>query len=137
MTTTHDRGPSTAPRSVSADSTATSTTPESSSWVAVASLGLGIFAIIMSEFMPASLLCRMASDLGVCRDRGRRTALGLAPVTDTLTGHAPVHRHRWLRPGRASPTTDSTGLAGAVGPLHDRTRSRVDISEVVIRPGVF
>ncbi|MFD6563188.1 MFS transporter [Micromonospora profundi] len=34
-------------------------------WAAVASLGLGIFSIVMSEFLPASLLPRMADDLGV------------------------------------------------------------------------
>lgn len=36
-----------------------------SSWGAVISLGLGIFAIVMSEFLPASLLPRIADDLGV------------------------------------------------------------------------
>ncbi|MDF6045430.1 MFS transporter [Streptomyces sp. JH14] len=51
--------------SVSTDSTVTSTTHKSSSWAAVASLGVGIFAIIMSEFLPASLLPLMAADLGV------------------------------------------------------------------------
>ncbi|GAA0466841.1 MFS transporter [Paractinoplanes deccanensis] len=38
------------------------TTP---AWGAVVSLGLGIFAIVMSEFLPASLLPRIADDLGV------------------------------------------------------------------------
>jgi len=36
-----------------------------SSWTAVVSLGLGIFAIIMSEFLPASLLPRIATGLDV------------------------------------------------------------------------
>ena len=35
------------------------------SWAGVVSLGLGIFAIVMSEFLPASLLPRIAGDLGV------------------------------------------------------------------------
>ncbi len=34
-------------------------------WPGVVSLGLGILAIVMSEFLPASLLPRMADDLGV------------------------------------------------------------------------
>jgi len=34
-------------------------------WAAVASLGLGIFSIVMAEFLPASLLPRIADDLGV------------------------------------------------------------------------
>ncbi|MCL2732428.1 MAG: MFS transporter [Actinomycetia bacterium] len=50
--------------SVTTESAVTTTTRESS-WAAVASLGLGIFAIIMSEFLPASLLPRMAAGLGV------------------------------------------------------------------------
>jgi len=35
------------------------------SWAGVASLSLGIFAIVMAEFLPASLLPRIAGDLGV------------------------------------------------------------------------
>jgi predicted MFS family arabinose efflux permease len=35
------------------------------SWAGVVSLALGIFAIVMSEFLPASLLPRIADDLGV------------------------------------------------------------------------
>ncbi|MFG1602650.1 MFS transporter [Actinoplanes sp. NPDC049265] len=38
------------------------TTP---AWGAVVSLSLGVFAIVMSEFLPASLLPRIADDLGV------------------------------------------------------------------------
>lgn len=37
----------------------------SGNWPGVVSLGLGIFAIVMSEFLPASLLPRIADDLGV------------------------------------------------------------------------
>ena len=39
--------------------------PETASWAGVVSLGLGIFAIVMSEFLPASLLPRIADDLAV------------------------------------------------------------------------
>ena len=35
------------------------------SWAGVVSLGLGIFAIVMAEFLPASLLPRIAGDLAV------------------------------------------------------------------------
>ncbi|MCS5731567.1 MFS transporter [Herbiconiux moechotypicola] len=35
------------------------------SWAGVASLGLGVFALVMAEFLPASLLSRIAADLGV------------------------------------------------------------------------
>jgi DHA1 family purine ribonucleoside efflux pump-like MFS transporter len=40
-------------------------TRKTSAWAAVVSLGLGIFAIIMSEFLPASLLPRIAIGLRV------------------------------------------------------------------------
>jgi predicted MFS family arabinose efflux permease len=40
-------------------------TAAGASWAGVASLGLGVFAIVMSEFLPASLLPRIADDLGV------------------------------------------------------------------------
>jgi DHA1 family purine ribonucleoside efflux pump-like MFS transporter len=39
--------------------------PERASWSGVVSLGLGVFAIVMAEFLPASLLSRIAGDLGV------------------------------------------------------------------------
>lgn len=40
-------------------------TDRSASWAGVVSLSLGIFAIVMSEFLPASLLPRIAGDLAV------------------------------------------------------------------------
>ncbi|MCP2266907.1 MFS transporter [Promicromonospora thailandica] len=46
-------------------STDRSTTGKQASWAGVASLGVGIFAIVMSEFLPASLLPRIADDIGV------------------------------------------------------------------------
>ncbi|MGW4467858.1 MFS transporter [Micromonospora sp. NPDC004704] len=41
----------------------TSTADKQGSWAGVAALSLGIFAIVMSEFLPASLLPRIAADL--------------------------------------------------------------------------
>ncbi|GAB3216254.1 MFS transporter [Kineococcus gypseus] len=46
-------------------SSAGSVPPGTASWAGVVSLGLGIFAIVVSEFLPASLLPRIADDLGV------------------------------------------------------------------------
>src|ERR671910_1164577 len=34
-------------------------------WLAVVSLGLGIFTLVASEFLPASLLSPIAADLGI------------------------------------------------------------------------
>jgi DHA1 family purine ribonucleoside efflux pump-like MFS transporter len=48
-----------------ADSPRTSTKDPNTSWLGVVSLGLGVFAIVMAEFLPASLLTRVATDLGV------------------------------------------------------------------------
>lgn len=45
--------------------TQASTKQEPAQWAAVVSLSLGILAIVMSELLPASLLPRMADDLGV------------------------------------------------------------------------
>src|SRR4029453_7170971 len=41
------------------------TEQSSAAWAGVVSLSLGIFAIVMSEFLPASLLPRIADGLGV------------------------------------------------------------------------
>ncbi|MFJ2316434.1 MFS transporter [Glutamicibacter sp. NPDC087661] len=38
---------------------------QSASWAAVASLGVGVFALVMAEFLPTSLLSRVAADLSV------------------------------------------------------------------------
>ncbi|GLK19061.1 MFS transporter [Herbiconiux flava] len=55
-------GTPTAPNTRPSD---TGTTPTPTSWLGVVSLGLGVFAIVMAEFLPASLLTRVAADLGV------------------------------------------------------------------------
>ncbi|SDZ43356.1 MFS transporter [Herbiconiux ginsengi] len=39
--------------------------PAATSWLGVASLSVGVFALVMAEFLPASLLSRIAADLGV------------------------------------------------------------------------
>lgn len=49
----------------STTSTSAATAHPPASWAGVVALGLGIFAIVMAEFLPASLLPRMADDLGV------------------------------------------------------------------------
>ncbi|MBJ7453627.1 MAG: MFS transporter, partial [Blastococcus sp.] len=51
-------------------------------WAGVVSLGLGVFAIVMSEFLPANLLPRIAEDLGV--------SAGVAGQSVTVTALAAV-----------------------------------------------
>jgi predicted MFS family arabinose efflux permease len=40
-------------------------TPPTARWTAIASLTLGVFGLVMAEFLPASLLTAMSTDLGV------------------------------------------------------------------------
>ncbi|WP_214979201.1 MFS transporter [Curtobacterium sp. ISL-83] len=51
--------------SSAAPSTDTPTAKTSAHWVGVGSLGIGVFAIVMSEYLPASLLPPIAADLGI------------------------------------------------------------------------
>jgi len=39
--------------------------PDSANWIGIASLALGVFGLVTAEFLPASLLTAMATDLGV------------------------------------------------------------------------
>jgi DHA1 family purine ribonucleoside efflux pump-like MFS transporter len=43
----------------------TSAPQNATSWIGVVSLSVGVFALVMAEFLPASLLSRIAVDLGV------------------------------------------------------------------------
>jgi predicted MFS family arabinose efflux permease len=54
-----------APRNPAATAIATHTHATSAHWPAVASLALGVFGLVTAEFLPASLLTAMATDLGV------------------------------------------------------------------------
>ncbi|WP_394554066.1 MFS transporter [Agromyces sp. MMS24-JH15] len=44
---------------------ATAAPPQRAAWAAVVALGLGIFTMVASEFLPASLLSPIAADLGI------------------------------------------------------------------------
>src|SRR5690349_15363700 len=48
-----------------AASTATPADRASPAWAAVASLSLGVFGLVTAEFLPASLLTRIAGDLNI------------------------------------------------------------------------
>jgi DHA1 family purine ribonucleoside efflux pump-like MFS transporter len=78
MTTSDTRSiPVPAPSQPSSIDPRRTPTPARGSWLGVASLGLGVFALVMGEFLPASLLSRIASDLGVSE--------GLAGQSVTVT----------------------------------------------------
>lgn len=55
------------------EGTTTSQPHKPGSWAGVISLGLGIFAIVMSEFLPASLLPRIAGSLNVTEGAAGQT----------------------------------------------------------------
>ncbi|MFB2596582.1 MFS transporter [Herbiconiux sp. P17] len=68
MTSTDTSSTAALPAAAASSSSAASTSPTDparASWTAVVSLGLGVFALVMAEFLPASLLTRIAGDLGV------------------------------------------------------------------------
>jgi DHA1 family purine ribonucleoside efflux pump-like MFS transporter len=50
---------------ITSTSTVTSSTTRPAAWPAVVALGLGIFTLVASEFLPSSLLSPIAADLGV------------------------------------------------------------------------
>jgi hypothetical protein len=56
------------------------------SWAGVAPLSVGVFALVMEEFLPASLLSRVAADLGVTEGMAGQsvaiTAIGAAILAD-------------------------------------------------------
>lgn len=60
-----------------------------SNWAAIASLALGVFGLVMAEFLPISLLTAMATDLGVSDG-----AAGQAVTATALVGAAAVQHHR-------------------------------------------
>ncbi|WP_395244702.1 MFS transporter [Agromyces sp. MMS24-K17] len=53
------------PSAASADAGAAIAAPRRAAWAAVVALGLGIFTMVASEFLPASLLSPIAADLGI------------------------------------------------------------------------
>jgi predicted MFS family arabinose efflux permease len=62
----------------------TPATGRRASWAGVASLSLGIFAIVMSEFLPASLLPRIAGDLRVS-DGAAGQAVSVTAIAGALS----------------------------------------------------
>jgi predicted MFS family arabinose efflux permease len=67
-------------RSADPDTATTTSTTRPASWAGVVSLGLGIFAIVMSEFLPASLLPLLA--------RGVAVSVGEAGLAVSVTAFA-------------------------------------------------
>ncbi len=89
-------------------------TQRPASWAGVVSLGLGIFAIVMSEFLPASLLPRIADDL--------RVTAGAAGQSVTVTAFAAAL---------------SALLIAAVLPRADRRRVMIGLTLLAVLSNVL
>ena len=66
------------------------TSDDSARWAAVLSLSLGVFALVTAEFLPASLLTAMASDLGVSNGAAGQTVTATALVGAVAAPCVPV-----------------------------------------------
>ncbi|MEX5259731.1 MFS transporter [Kocuria sp. CPCC 205263] len=55
------------------------------SWAGVASLSVGVFALVMAEFLPASLLSRIAIDLGVTQGRAGQS-VAITAIVAAVSG---------------------------------------------------
>lgn len=63
-------------------------------WAGVASLGLGVFALVTAEFLPASLLTAMANDLGVTDGAAGQAVTATALVAAVAAPVIPLATHR-------------------------------------------
>ena len=75
-------------------------------WLAVVSLGLGIFTLVASEFLPASLLSPIAADLGITEGAAGQlvTATSLIGVVGgpLVVSALPGVNRRWVMAGLTS-----------------------------------
>lgn len=63
-------------------------------WAAVTSLSLGVFALVTAEFLPASLLTAMATDLGVTDGAAGQAVTATALVAAVAAPVIPLASHR-------------------------------------------
>lgn len=66
-------------------------------WAAVGSLSLGVFSLVTAEFLPASLLTAMATDLGVTDGAAGQTVTATALVAAVAAPVIPVASQRFDR----------------------------------------
>lgn len=63
-------------------------------WAAIGSLSLGVFALVTAEFLPASLLTAMATDLGVTDGAAGQAVTATALVAAVAAPIIPLATHR-------------------------------------------
>jgi len=66
-------------------------------WTAVASLALGVFALVTAEFLPASLLTAMAADLGVSEGAAGQSVTATALIGAVAAPSMPLLTRRFDR----------------------------------------
>ncbi|WP_022891004.1 MFS transporter [Agromyces subbeticus] len=93
---------SSASSSASANETAPAPVPRAA-WLAVVSLGLGIFTLVASEFLPASLLSPIAAELGISEGAAGQlvtatSIIGIIGGPLVVSGLPRVNR-RWVMAG--------------------------------------
>lgn len=96
---------SSASSSASANETAPAPVPRAA-WLAVVSLGLGIFTLVASEFLPASLLSPIAAELGITEGAAGQlvtatSIIGIIGGPLVVSGLPRVNR-RWVMAGLTS-----------------------------------
>lgn len=72
-------------------------TPDVARWPAVASLAMGVFGLVTAEFLPASLLTPMASDLGVSDGAAGQAVTATALVGAVTAPALPLLTRRFDR----------------------------------------
>ncbi|WP_207476425.1 MFS transporter [Arenibaculum pallidiluteum] len=102
---------------------------ETAAWPAVVSLSLGVFALVTAEFLPASLLTPMASDLSIS-DGLAGQAVTATAVVGAIAGPAVVigtsrFDRRWILLGLTALLIISNALAAAAPNLPVLLFSRI------------
>ena len=104
-------------------------TTVSSHWAAVASLALGVFGLVTAEFLPASLLTAMASDLSVSEGVAGQTVTATALIGAIAAPSIPLLTRRIDRKHVMLALTVllvlSNGLAATAGSLSTLLVARV------------
>ncbi|HET6782525.1 MAG TPA: MFS transporter [Pseudoxanthomonas sp.] len=107
----------------------TSDTAVPSHWAAVASLALGVFGLVTAEFLPASLLTAMASDLSVSEGVAGQTVTATALIGAVAAPSIPLLTRRIDRKHVMLALTMllvlSNGLAATAGSLSTLLVARV------------
>lgn len=106
-----------------------SASPNTANWPAIASLAVGVFALVTAEFLPASLLTAMASDLGISDGAAGQTVTATALIGAIAAPSMPLLTRRldrrWVMLALSLTLVLSNVLAATAGSLPALLSSRV------------